>query len=68
MPLADRCANSDQLVQQATSDSVAWLFKRYQTTVEYVSGLLPPGANGINHGISTDGRVAVLTVSVSSAF
>jgi len=36
----------------------------YSNTVEYVSGLLTPGSSGINHGISIDGRVAVITVTI----
>jgi len=40
------------------------MFKSYQTKVEYISNLISPGAQGINHGISTDGRVALLTVKV----
>ncbi|KAH9047694.1 hypothetical protein EDB84DRAFT_1393152 [Lactarius hengduanensis] len=30
--------------------------------VEWRTGLLEPGSNGVNHGIAQDGRVAVLTV------
>ena len=40
------------------------MFKSYQTKVEYISDLLPPGATGVNHGIATDGRVALLTVKL----
>ncbi|KAF9504997.1 hypothetical protein BS47DRAFT_1354503 [Hydnum rufescens UP504] len=36
----------------------------YLNIVEYVSGLLTPGSSGINHGISIDGRVAVITVTI----
>ncbi|CAK5279495.1 unnamed protein product [Mycena citricolor] len=36
-----------------------------QTTAEYVTGLLPVGAAGINHNISIDGRVAVMTIEAS---
>ena len=39
----------------------------YDTTVEMVSGegyLTPNSSRGVNHGIVTDGRVAVLTVTV----
>lgn len=37
----------------------------YTTSVQMVSGLLTQGSSGINHGISIDGLVAVLTVSAS---
>ncbi|THU91428.1 hypothetical protein K435DRAFT_780735 [Dendrothele bispora CBS 962.96] len=36
----------------------------YQTTSQTVSGLLPVGSAGINHGIAIDGIVNVLTVTV----
>ncbi|KAH8924318.1 hypothetical protein BT69DRAFT_1280704, partial [Atractiella rhizophila] len=58
----------DLLVGNATSSangtwtSTGWSFN---TTVEWVDGLLPVGSNDINHGISIDGRVAVLTVKVT---
>lgn len=34
----------------------------WKADVEWVEGLLPVGADGINHGIEIDGMVAVLTV------
>ncbi|KDQ16117.1 hypothetical protein BOTBODRAFT_130344 [Botryobasidium botryosum FD-172 SS1] len=37
----------------------------YSTTVEWLTGLLTPGSEGINHGIAIDGRVALLTVTAS---
>ncbi|EJU02566.1 hypothetical protein DACRYDRAFT_94372 [Dacryopinax primogenitus] len=51
----------DNLVANAN----AWAADQsaYSLTVEYVSGLLPSGSNGINHGISQDGQVAVITVT-----
>jgi len=36
----------------------------YQTSVQYVSGLLPVGSKGINHDIIIDGLVAVMDVSI----
>ncbi|KIM80967.1 hypothetical protein PILCRDRAFT_72410 [Piloderma croceum F 1598] len=36
----------------------------YQTSVQYVSGLLPVGSSGVNHGIDLDGLVAVMQVSI----
>ncbi|PKI82622.1 hypothetical protein MVES1_003795 [Malassezia vespertilionis] len=51
----------DLLVQAATKGSE--LFgKRYTASVDWQEGLLAEGANSINHNISIDGRVAVLTV------
>lgn len=38
--------------------------KKYSTRVEYVSGLLEVGTEGINHGIAIDGRTAILTVKL----
>ncbi|KZO96324.1 hypothetical protein CALVIDRAFT_113071 [Calocera viscosa TUFC12733] len=35
----------------------------YSLSVDYVSGLLAAGSTGINHGISQDGQVAVITVT-----
>jgi hypothetical protein len=40
--------------------------RTFETTVEWMSGFLPANSSeGINHGIATDGRVAVLTVKVT---
>ncbi|KAI0645387.1 hypothetical protein C8Q79DRAFT_690838 [Trametes meyenii] len=36
----------------------------YSTTAENVTGLLPVGSAGVNHGIAIDGIVTVLTVTV----
>jgi len=54
----------DELVAAAAGDTN---FKgvKYHTTVEWVTGLLPTGSNGVNHGIALDGRVALLTVTTS---
>ncbi|GAA5832760.1 hypothetical protein JCM11251_005752 [Rhodosporidiobolus azoricus] len=51
----------DYIVERATSGS-RYLGRSWQAQVEWVEGLLKPGNDGINHGISQDGRVAVLTV------
>lgn len=59
----------DQLVEQSASRAngiTSFMFTKYQTKVEYVSGLISPGAQGVNHGIATDGRVALLTVKLMS--
>ncbi|KAJ7208173.1 hypothetical protein B0H12DRAFT_431164 [Mycena haematopus] len=55
----------DQVVATATAGVVSFSGVDYTTTVEYVSGLLPPGAAGINHNISIDGVTAILTVTAS---
>ncbi|KAJ6489570.1 hypothetical protein C8R47DRAFT_1124806 [Mycena vitilis] len=36
----------------------------YNTVVTNLAGLLPPGADGINHGIAQDGVVKLLTVTL----
>ncbi|KAI0769318.1 hypothetical protein BD413DRAFT_604920 [Trametes elegans] len=36
----------------------------YQTTAQNVTGLLPVGSEGVNHGIALDGIVTVLTVTI----
>ncbi|KAI0655968.1 hypothetical protein C8Q70DRAFT_406151 [Cubamyces menziesii] len=36
----------------------------YSTTAQNVTGLLPVGSNGVNHGIAIDGIVTVLTVTI----
>ncbi|KAL1743056.1 hypothetical protein HDZ31DRAFT_83691 [Schizophyllum fasciatum] len=38
----------------------------YSTKAENVTGLLPTGADGINHGIALDGIVTVLTVEITN--
>ncbi|KAJ7349321.1 hypothetical protein DFH08DRAFT_999102 [Mycena albidolilacea] len=53
----------DEVVAKATGGVVSFSSVDYTTTVEYVSGLLPPGAAGINHNISIDGQTAILTIS-----
>jgi len=37
---------------------------KYKTEVQRLTGLMPPGAGGINHNIATDGVVALLTVTI----
>ncbi|EIW63066.1 uncharacterized protein TRAVEDRAFT_56242 [Trametes versicolor FP-101664 SS1] len=36
----------------------------YNTVAENITGLLPVGSNGVNHGIAIDGIVTVLTVTI----
>ncbi|KAI6046190.1 hypothetical protein EDC04DRAFT_2865047 [Pisolithus marmoratus] len=38
----------------------------YTTTARNITGLLPPGSVGINHGIAQDGVVTLLTVTIVS--
>ncbi|GAA5889381.1 hypothetical protein JCM6882_000727 [Rhodosporidiobolus microsporus] len=51
----------DYVVERAIAGS-SYLGRSWEAQVEWVEGLLAPGNDGINHGISQDGRVAVLTV------
>ncbi|KAI0253112.1 hypothetical protein BJV78DRAFT_1281183 [Lactifluus subvellereus] len=37
---------------------------KYQTTAQSISGMIPPGSDGINHGIPIDGIVTLLTVTI----
>ncbi|KAH9987857.1 hypothetical protein BJV77DRAFT_1023918 [Russula vinacea] len=37
---------------------------KYNTVAQRITGLIPPGAGGINHNISTDGVVVLLTVKI----
>ncbi|KAJ7594841.1 hypothetical protein C8J56DRAFT_927761 [Mycena floridula] len=37
----------------------------YTTTVRNITGLLAPGANGVNHDIGTDGMTVLLTVKIN---
>ncbi|KAJ7093136.1 hypothetical protein C8R44DRAFT_646243 [Mycena epipterygia] len=53
----------DQVVSEATGGIVSFSGVDYSTTVQYVTGLLSPGAQGINHNISIDGRTAILTIT-----
>jgi len=52
----------DSLVITATGNT-KYQDNRYNTTSYYVSGLLHNGTNGINHNISIDGLVAILTIT-----
>jgi len=51
----------DAVVLRATGKT-KYNMNQYSTTSYFVTGLLKPGVEGINHNISIDGRVAVLTV------
>jgi len=37
---------------------------KYQTDVQKLTGYIPPGSAGINHGIAVDGVIALLTVTI----
>jgi len=51
----------DLIVTRAAAGS-RWQTMWWTADVEWVEGLLEPGSGGINHNITQDGRVAVLTV------
>lgn len=53
----------DKLVKSAVGRRT-FLGVTYNTTVEEITGLLQPGAEGINHGIAQDGVVKLLTVTI----
>ncbi|KAH8924890.1 hypothetical protein BT69DRAFT_1260885 [Atractiella rhizophila] len=50
------------LIVNAAVRGSCWKGSCWKTTVEYAEGLIPPGKDGINHGIEQDGRVAVFTI------
>jgi len=54
----------DLLVHAATKGGT-FLGHSWTATVDWKEGLLRPGKQGINHNISIDGRVAILTVHKS---
>ncbi|KAJ7162026.1 hypothetical protein C8R46DRAFT_1164332 [Mycena filopes] len=45
-------------------DGKKFKFNTYDTVLTNLTGLLPPGADGINHGIAQDGVVKMLTVTL----
>jgi len=56
----------DELVAHATkAGGTKFKGVHYTTQVEYVTGLLAPGSQGINHGIAQDGVVALLTITAA---
>lgn len=56
----------DQVVSEATGGKRSFSSIDYTSTVTYVDGLLAPGAEGINHNIAIDGRVAILTITATT--
>jgi len=57
--------NRDSFASAAIGNT-SFLGVTYSTTVKDVTGLMSAGAQGINHNISVDGVVAVLTVNIIS--
>ncbi|KAH9892874.1 hypothetical protein C8Q73DRAFT_76049 [Cubamyces lactineus] len=53
----------DELVSGAVG-TTSYNGVTYSTTAQNVTGLLPVGSNGVNHGIAIDGIVTVLTVTI----
>ncbi|CAD6884021.1 unnamed protein product [Tilletia controversa] len=51
----------DLLVESAERGGI-WQHYHWRATAEWVDGLMGSGRHGINHNISVDGRVVVLTV------
>ncbi|PWN43930.1 hypothetical protein IE81DRAFT_52854 [Ceraceosorus guamensis] len=54
-------AGRDMLVEAALKGG-KWKIWKWRGQVEWVEGLLDAGRHGINHNVSQDGRVAVITV------
>ncbi|KAG1742906.1 hypothetical protein EDB19DRAFT_1633779 [Suillus lakei] len=53
----------DQLVSAAVGKT-SFAGVRYNTTASNITGLLAPGADGVNHDIAQDGIVTLLTVTI----
>ena len=51
----------DWFVEQAVAGS-SWQGMYWQAEVEWQPGLLAPGHHNVNHNISQDGLIAILTV------
>ncbi|KAL5506941.1 hypothetical protein ACEPAH_6397 [Sanghuangporus vaninii] len=54
----------DALVASATRKQTEFGGVKYSTESEDVTGLIPPGSSGVNHGIAQDGIVKLLTVTI----
>ncbi|TDL22580.1 hypothetical protein BD410DRAFT_722852 [Rickenella mellea] len=54
----------DELVSTATAGQTSFGGVKYTTTSQSITGLLPVGSAGINHGIAIDGVVKLLTVTI----
>ncbi|GJJ13419.1 hypothetical protein Clacol_007673 [Clathrus columnatus] len=55
---------ADELVLRAVGKT-KYKGVKYSTTSEAVEGLLPAGAVGINHSIAIDGKVVLLTITIT---
>jgi hypothetical protein len=56
-------AGRDALVKSALKLS-KYRGVKYHTVAQNISGLIPAGSTGVNHGIPTDGIVVLLTVTI----
>jgi hypothetical protein len=56
-------AGRDALVKSALKLS-KYRGVKYHTVAQNISGLIPAGSKGVNHGIPTDGIVVLLTVTI----
>lgn len=57
----------DEMVRKSQSHKdgrTSFFGKHYRTKVEWLTGYLPEGSEGVNHGIALDGRTALLTVEL----
>ncbi|GJJ14089.1 hypothetical protein Clacol_008346 [Clathrus columnatus] len=54
----------DALVASATSAPTSFGGVTYTATSETITGLLPVGSQGVNHGIALDGIVKLLTITI----
>ncbi|KZW01561.1 hypothetical protein EXIGLDRAFT_638326 [Exidia glandulosa HHB12029] len=54
----------DKFVASAVAGSSVGNGVKYKAVAENLTGLLKPGADGVNHGIATDGVVVLLTVTI----
>jgi len=52
------------LVQTAIAGQTSFGGTTYSTTAQNITGLLPVGSAGVNHGIALDGIVTLLTVTI----
>jgi len=54
----------DELVANATNGTPSFGGVAYIATLQSLTGLLPAGSAGVNHGIATDGVTQLLTVTI----
>ncbi|KIJ39931.1 hypothetical protein M422DRAFT_60668 [Sphaerobolus stellatus SS14] len=53
-----------RLVAAATASQTSFGGVNYSTTNQTITGLLPVGSQGVNHGIALDGNVVLLTITI----